>query len=216
MKILFVSAAAVVLFTGSAVAAQPEETFSFTAPTPVGPVTTTVTQVNYDESGGTVDGFLAGNYLLTFAKSVCGGTGTLAGAGNTVTFSGTTRSTTTGVEVVNVTSFKNGSITYPPVVTPTKPSAYAATAGTITKLNYNPDNGAVNGFLFTPTTGAEVFVDVGNPSATVVALLKVGTAVTVTGLLEVPGVCAATGTISEVDASSLTIGGTAYPLNGVR
>jgi hypothetical protein len=212
---LFIGTTILIAFTGSAVAGHPGEAFSSNASTPVGPVTTTITQVNYDESGGTINGFLAGNFLLVFSKSVCGGIGSLGAAGNTVTFSGTTRSTT-GIEVVNVTSFTNGPVTYPTVVTPTKPSVYAATAGTITKLNYNAENGEINGFLFTPITGAKVFVDSGNAKATVVALLKVGAAVTVTGLQEAPGVCAATGTILEVDASSLTIGGTAYPLGGVR
>ena len=121
--------------------------------------------LNYDESGGIVDGFLAGTCLLTFSKSVCGGIGTLGVVGNSVTFSGTTH-TQTGIVAVNVTSFTNGAIAYPPATASTKPSAYPATTGSITHLNYNPENGAINGFLFTPTTGPKVFVDIGAASAT--------------------------------------------------
>jgi len=211
----FLNASAVflVLAAASAVTAMADEHQTNTPATPVGPVTASIAQLNYDESGGTVNGFLAGTYLLTFSKSVCGGIGTLGVVGNSVTFSGTTQ-TSTGIEAVNVTSFTNGTITYPPATTSTKPSAYPATPGTITQINYNPENGAIDGFVFTPTTGPKVFVDIGTPSATLAPLLTVGASVTVTGTLEAPGACAPTGTISEVDASSLTIGSTAYPIGG--
>lgn len=211
---LFNAAAVLTVLTAGTVTAMADD-HSTALSTPVGPVTASITQLNYDESGGTVTGFLAGTYLLTFSKSVCGGIGTLGVVGNSVTFSGTTQ-VPTGIVPVNVTSFTNGTIAYPPATTTTKPSAYPATSGTITQLNYNPESGAIDGFVFTPTTGTKVYVDIGTPSTTLAPLLTVGASVTVTGTLEAPGTCAPIGTISEVDASSLTIGSIAYPIGGHR
>jgi hypothetical protein len=185
-----------------------------------GATTTTVTSVagtiaglNYNEAGATVDGFLIGsNVLLTFGKPVCGGIGTLGKVGDNITYSGVAVTYSSGFQTVHVTSFTNGSITYPPPA-PAKPAAYSAVAGSITQLNYS-DFGFVDGFLFTPSSGSPVFVNVGMPSSTLAPLLKVGAAVTVTGMLEPAPQCAATGTVSEVDATSLTIGSTAYPISG--
>jgi hypothetical protein len=183
----------------------------------VGPVTATITALNYDESGAAVNGFLVGtNTLLTFNKNVCGGIGTLGKVGDSVTYSGTAETFTSGFVEVDVTSYTDGTITYPPTTTSTKPSAYPLTPGTITQLNYGLENGSIDGFVFTPTTGPKVFVDVGTPSATLAPLLKVGTAVSVVGTLEGPQMCAPAGTISEVDASSLTIGTTSYHIDGNR
>src|ERR1039457_1710470 len=81
--------------------------------TTVGPVTAAITQLNYDESGGMVNGFLVGtNVLLTFSKPVCGGIGTLGAVGNSVTYSGSAQTFTSGFQTVNVTLFTNGTITY--------------------------------------------------------------------------------------------------------
>lgn len=168
------------------------------------------------ESGGTVDGFLIGaNVLLTFSRPVCGGIGALGAVRNSVTYSGSARTSTAGFQTVNVTSFTNGAIAYPPAA-PAKPSAYPLTAGKITQLNYSPESGAIDGFVFTPVTGRKVFVDVGNPGTTLAPLLTVGAPISVIGTLEAPGAGAPTGTILEVDASSLTIGSTAYPIGGNR
>jgi hypothetical protein len=136
--------------------------------------------------------------------------------GNSVTYSGSAQTLTSGFQTVNVTSFTNGTITYPPATTSTKPSAYPLTPGTITQLNYNPENGAIDGFVFTPTSGAKVFVDIGSAKAALTPLLTVGASISVVGTMEAPGACAPTGTISEVDASSLTIGSTVYPVGGER
>jgi len=179
-------------------------------------VTATITGLNYDESGTTVNGLLVGtNVLLTFSKPICGGIGSLGAVGNSVTYSGLALTFSSGFQVVHVTSLTNGSITYPPAAPP-KPSAYAATAGTVTQLNRNLIDGVVDGFVFTPGTGSKVFVDIGTPSSALATALTAGAAITVTGTLEAPPRCAATGTISEVDASSLTIGSTTYPLTHVR
>jgi hypothetical protein len=202
------------VLASSSVATADDHTY--TPPTPVGPLTAAITQLNYDESGGTVNGFLVGaNVLLTFSKPVCGGIGTLGAVPNTVTYSGLAETFTSGFQTVNVTSFKNGNITYPPATTVTKPSAYPLTAGAITQLNYNPDNGAINGFLFTPKTGPEVFVYIGSANATLTPLLTVGASLSVAGTMEGPGFCAPIGTVSEVFASSLTIGTKVYKVGGL-
>src|SRR5215467_2880407 len=59
-------------------------------------VTGTISQVNYD-SNGSVEGFLVGtNVLLNFPTNVAGGISTLGAAGNSVTYSGTEFTTSTG------------------------------------------------------------------------------------------------------------------------
>jgi len=213
---VFTTAALFTLLAGSALTAMDDD-HNNVPTTPVGPVTAAITQLNFDESGATVNGFLVGtNILLTFQKPVCGGIGTLGAVGNAVTYSGSAQTFTSGFQTVAVTSFANGTITYPPAKISRKPSTYPLTAGTITQLNYNPENGAIDGFVFTPTSGAKVFVDIGSANATLTPLLTVGASVSVVGTIEAPGACAPTGTISEVDASSLTIGTTAYPVGGYR
>jgi hypothetical protein len=186
-----------------------------TAPVPVGPTTGQISQVNYQEVGGAVNGFLIGaNTLLTFQKPVCGGTTTLGAAGNTVTYSGLAETLSSGFQIVSVTSFTNGTITYPPTPSAAKPSAYPLTAGTITQLNYDPESGAINGFVFTPASGPAVFVTLGHVSSTLAPLLTSGAAVSVTGTTLPSFSCAAAGSLAEVYASSLTIGKTAYPIGG--
>jgi hypothetical protein len=120
-----------------------------------------------------------------------------------------------GWQEVDVTSFTNGTITYPPAVISKKPSTYPAlTPGTIVSLNYDIETASIDGFVFKPTTGANVFVNIGTPSAALALVLTVGQPVLVSGLLEPPQTCAPTGTISEVDASSLTILTVVYPIGG--
>jgi hypothetical protein len=213
-RILVTAGIVSALFLGSPLTGRAEEFqqgLSGATATTVGPVTATITALNYDESGAAVNGLLVGtNVLLTFARPVCGGIGTLGAVGNSVTYSGMALTLASGFQVVHVTSFTNGSITYPPPAPP-KPAAYPATAGTIGQLNYG-ETGSVNGFVFTPTSGPKVFVDIGKPSTTLAPLLTVGASVSVTGTLEAPPQCAQTGALSEVDATSLTIGTTTYPI----
>lgn len=208
----FYGAALFTILVSGAVTGLAED--PFTPPTPVGPVTASIAQLNYSDLGGTVNGFLIGtNTLLTFLKPVCGGIGTLGVAGNSVTYSGSAFTSASGFQTVNVTGFTNGTIKYPPAVTPAKPSAYPSTSGTIVQLNYEPESGAINGFVFKPASGPTVLVDIGFANATLTPLLKVGAAVTVVGTLEATPQCAPpAGTIPEVYASSLTIDGKAYPV----
>ena len=199
--------------------------------TPVGPVTATITQLNYDQSGGVVNGFLIGtNVLLTFRQPVCGGIGTLGNVGDSVTYSGSAHTFTSGFQIVAVTSYTDGANTYPPAQVFTRPSAYPLTAGTITQLNYDPENGAINGFVLTPQgswpiptlvanstaralpSGQAVFVDIGYANATLTPLLTVGASVSVAGTLSGAVACTPAGTIPEVYAHSLTIGSTVYRL----
>ncbi len=182
--------------------------------TAVGPVHATIVALNFDESGGRVNGFRVGsNVLLTFPKPVCGGVGSLGAVGNSVTYSGNSSAYASGFQVVRVSSFTNGSISYTPA-TRTPPAPYPSTAGTIAQLNYSTQNGAVDGFVFTPAVGAKVYVSLRAVSSTLAALLTAGAPLSVTGTQEAAEPCAAAGTIAEVEASSLTIGGTTYPMRG--
>ena len=175
--------------------------------------TGTITQVNYNESGGSVQSFLVGtNIVLSFPSTVCAGVASLGAPTNSVTYSGTAVTFSSGFEAVTVTSFTNNTTkaTYTEP-TPVKPAAYPATAGVISQLNYDPA-GTIDGFLFTPTgSKTELFVDISpRPNATLTSLLKVGAAVTVAGIVEPAATCAPAGTVTQVDvnASSLTFGTT--------
>jgi len=204
------------VFAGSLVTAtaqEPRENFPGPTATTVGPVTGTVSALNYGD-GATVDGLLVGastNVLLLFSKPVCGGVASLGKPGDSVTYSGVAVTFGSGIQTVQVTSYTDGSITYPPAAPP-KPAAYPATPGKITQVNYS-EFGTIDGFLFTPTSGPEVFVNIGTPSSALAAQLTVGQSVSVTGTLVPPPQCSPAGTVSEVDASSLTIGTTAYPIS---
>jgi len=177
--------------------------------------TGTIAQVNYSESGATVQSFLVGtNIILSFPTTVCAGVSSLGVAGNSVTYSGTSITFSSGFQTVTVTSFTNNTTkaTYTkPSLAPSKPGAYPATAGVIDQLNYDT-TGSIDGFVFTPTgSTTKLFVDISpRPSATLATLLKVGAAVTVAGIVEPPIACAPAGTVAEVDveASSLTFGTT--------
>lgn len=231
-RTFFNAAALLTVLAGSAVVAVAHDNLAASAlPTPVLNVMATITQLNYDESVGLVNGFLVGNnVLLTFAKPVCGGIGTLGAVGNSVTYSGSARTLASGFEIVNVTSFTNNTttVTYPPAPIFTKPVAYPLTAGTITQLNYDPENGVIEGFLFTPTPGPsatpsavpsarpEVLVDIVFPNATLMPLLTVNASLSVAGTMQAPGGCAPAGAIPEVYASSLVIGSKTYHLGGTH
>ncbi len=190
---------------------------------PFDPVTTTtitnatgtITQVNYNESGATVESFLVGtNIILSFPTTICAGVSSLGAAGNSVTYSGVALTFSSGFQSVSVTSFTNNSTraSYSrPSVSPSKPAAYPATAGLIDQLNYDV-TGQVDGFVFTPTgSSTKLFVDISpRPNATLAALLKVGATVTVAGFVEPAVACPPAGTVTEVDveASTLTFGTT--------
>jgi len=211
-KTTLAAAALLSAVAGTAFAGSTSTTTTVTTTT-VGPVTATITALNFDESGGRVNGFMVGsNVLLTFPKPVCGGVGALGAVGNTVTYSGTS-SAYTSMQVVRATSYTNGTITFTPAVR-TPDATYAITAGTITQLNYSAHDGAVNGFVFTPTTGDKVYVSFRSVSTTLAALLTKGAAISVTGTLQAADPCLPAGTISEVEATTLTVGGTAYPVGG--
>lgn len=181
--------------------------------TPVGPVTAALTAVNYGGRGA-VDALVIGTTLLTFSRFPCDGVGALGKAGDNVTYSGMQETLKSGAMEVQVTTFLNNttSDTYPPAPDP-KPSAYALTAGMIAALNVNLETGMTDGFLFKPTMGTSVFVDIGEEASTsLTALLIVGNPISVTGTLVPPATCAPVGAIAEVFASSLTIGTTVYPI----
>lgn len=178
----------------------------------VGPVSAAITALNFSENGAAVDGILVGtNVLLTFSKPVCGGIGSLGAVKDNVTYSGVALTFASGFQTVHVTSYTDGSLTYPPPAPP-KPAAYPATSGTVTQLNYS-EFGTIDGFVFTPGSGPAVFVNTGTPNTALAKALTVGATVSVTGTLEAPPQCSPKGTPGEVDASSLTINGTTYPIS---
>src|ERR1700733_13921544 len=116
--------------------------------------TGTIAQVNYNESGATVQSFLT---------TVCAGVASLGAAGNSVTYSGTALTFSSGFQSVTVSSFTNNTTkaTYTkPSPSPSKPAAYPATAGIIDQLNYDT-TGSIDGFVFTPTgSTTKLFVDI--------------------------------------------------------
>jgi hypothetical protein len=182
--------------------------------------TGTITQVNYDQTGA-IDGFLVGtNIFLSFPTNVCGGIGTLGVAGNSVTYSGASRTnSTTSFQSVIVTSFTNNvtHVTYTKTTSVPTVTAYGPTSGTIKALNYDP-SGAVDGFLFTPAGGtASVLIATGEgASSTLKPLLTVGGTVSVTGrTITEPPTCI-TGVLTVVTASSLVINGQTIVISGHR
>jgi hypothetical protein len=180
-----------------------------TTSTTVTSVAGTIEQLNYG-ADGEVTGFLVGtNTLLTFPSGICGGIESLGVAGNSITYSGTEFTATSGFETVSVTSFTNtttkASYTAP---TSTASTTYGPTSGTLKQLNYG-NGGAIDGFLFTATGGTtSIFVSTGgNASSTLTSLLTVGATVSVTGTTSPSmSACTSTGTLEAVNPSSLTIG----------
>lgn len=186
-----------------------------------GPTTTTVTsvtgtiaQLNYG-MGGDVEGFLIGtDVLLMFPTPVCGGIGTLGAVGNSVTYSGTAITASSGFEAVNVSSFTNNT-TKSTYTAPTSSStAYGPVSGTVKQLNYGMD-GSVDGFLFS-ASGSTIFVSTGpDASSTLTSLLTVNATVSVTGnTSSSASTCSSTATIQSVTATSLTIGSTTVVIPG--
>ncbi len=178
------------------------------APTTVTNATGTISQVNYG-TDGSVQGFLIGsNILLSFSTDICGGIGSLGVAGNSVTYSGTEYTTSSGFETVTITSFTNDTTkaTYTPPTRSFKPAAYGPTSGTIAQLNYG-EGGSIDGFAFS-AGGTSILVSTGvRASSTLTSLLEKGATVSVTGTTSPAlSACASTGTLEVVDASSLTIG----------
>ncbi len=177
--------------------------------------TGTISQLNYG-SDGQVDGFLIGTTtLLSFPAEICGGLGTLGAAGNSVTYSGTAVTATSGFASVQVSSFTNNTTkaTYTAPTTSTSTS-YGPTSGTVKQLNYSPD-GSIDGFLFT-ASGSTLFVSIGYTSNTTLSsLLMTGAAVSVTGATSPSmAACTATATLETVRASSLTVGSTTVVISG--
>lgn len=195
--------AAVLLIPASqGLAQQPE------AATTVTSATGTITHLNYD-TNGEVQGFLIGtNILLSFPSSICGGLGALGAVGNSVTYSGTSSTATSGFQSVRVTSFTN-TTTKATYTAPTNSStAYGPASGTVKQVNYAGD-GSIDGFLFTPSGGTTaLFISTGSrASTTLTPLLTVGATVSVIGTTTPQmSACSSSGALEAIDASSLTIG----------
>jgi hypothetical protein len=178
--------------------------------------TGTITQLNYGNNGE-VQGFLVGtNILLSLPANICGGISSLGAVGNSVTYSGTAFTASSGFESVRVTSFTNNT-TKATYTAPTNTStAYGPTSGSIAQLNYS-DGGTIDGFLFTASgSTAPIFVATGpGTSTTLTSLLTVGAAVSVTGTtFGNMGACSSTSALEVVNASSLTIGSQTIVISG--
>lgn len=206
-------ALAVAAWAASPFAALANET---TAATTVTNATGTITQVNYD-SNGNVQGFLLGaNTLLTFSGTVCGGLSTLGVVSNSVTYSGTVFTASSGFETVSVTSFTNTTTKAMYTMASFNGTAYGPTTGTVAQLNY-ANGGAIDGFVFAPSGGASsIFVSTGpRASSTLTSLLTVGATVSVTGETSSRlSACSASGTLAAVDATALTISGQTIVIGG--
>lgn len=180
----------------------------------------TISQLNYNEQGY-VDGFvLGGTTLIRFPSRVCSGVGSLGAVGNTVTYSGSAvTNASTGLQAVRISAYTNTTTaaSYTPPTAPTT-SAYAATAGTITLLNYDRA-GAINGFVFTPsgsTTALLVKFGGAVRNTTLTSLLVAGSAATVTGTTtEGETHCGATAAVGTVQATTLVVGGSTFTFNRV-
>lgn len=198
-----------------AIAQQPEADATITTTT-VTNAAGTITQTNYGP-GGEVQSFLIGtNILLSFPTGICGGVSTLGAAGNSVTYSGTAVTATSGFQSVAVSSFTNNTTKATYKVPTSKPTTYGPASGAVKQLNY-AFGGSIDGFLFTPSgSTSPIFVSTGRrASATLTPLLTVGATVSVTGTTSASmSACSSTGAIESVDASSLTIGTTAVVIGG--
>lgn len=167
-----------------------------------------ISQVNYG-TDGSVQGFLIGsNILLSFPTDICGGIGSLGVAQDSVTYSGTEYTTSSGFQTVLVSSFTNDTTkaTYTAPTRNSKPTAYGPTSGIIAQLNYG-SGGSIDGFVFS-AGGSSVFVSTGvRASSTLTSLLVKGGTISVTGTTSPAlSACASSGTLEVVNASSLTIG----------
>jgi len=195
------------MFCAAAIEGIAQQTDATT--TTVTNATGTISQLNYG-SDGEVAGFLVStNILLLFPAQICGGLSGLGAVGNSIAYSGTSVTTSSGFQTVVVTSFTNDT-TKATYTAPTSNSstAYSPTSGTVKQLNY-ANGGAIDGFLFTPSGSASaIFVTTGPyGTASLSTLLTVGATVSVTGTTSPSmGACSATSAIEVVNASSLTIG----------
>lgn len=206
-SIIFSALALLAIWAGSAVTGIAQQSDA-TATTTITAATGTITHLNYDNNGE-VQGFLIGtNILLSFPANICGGIGTLGAVGNSVTYSGTAITATSGFQSVNVTSFTNNTTKAAYTAPTTTPTAYGPTSGTVKQLNYAPD-GSIDGFLFTPSgSTVSIFVPTDpNAATTLTTLLTVGATVSVTGTTSPSmSACSSNGSVEAVNASSLTIG----------
>lgn len=185
-----------------------------TTGTAVASASGTIVQANYNDQG-VIDGFIVdSSTLLKFPGRVCGGVTTLGAVGQAVTYSGTAyANATTGISAVRVSALTNTSTsaTYTAPTTPTS-TAYAATDGTITRLNFD-QAGGINGVLFTPlnsTTPVLVKFGGGVRDTTLTPLLVVGAAVNVVGTTTTGETYCGTAAVSTVRATTLTVGGTVF------
>jgi len=194
----------------------PDATTGTTTTTTVTSVTGTISQLNYDNDGA-VSGFLVGtNVLLSFPSRICAGITSLGAVGNSVTYSGTARTATSGFQSVQLTSFTNNTTkaTYTAPTPTTTATAYGPTSGTIKQLNYGPD-GVVDGFLFSAGSTSVLVSTGARASTTLASLLTVGASVSVTGTTSpAMAACASTGSLTTVDATSLTISGQTIVIAG--
>lgn len=208
-RILFKAAATLILSAACIYAQRP---FASSSTTTVSDATGTISQVNYGP-GGNVDGFLVGaNILLVFPGNVTGGVSSLGAAGNSVTYSGTAMTSSSGFETVRVTSFTN-TTTKASYTAPTSASAsYGPTSGSIKQLNYGP-GGGVDGFLFEASGSSAAVLVVFGPqrgNSTLSSALTAGATASVTGTSRTNS----TSGLTVVRASSLTINGQTFVLNG--
>lgn len=206
----FLGAAALTVFWAGAALAQPANVTTTTVTNATG----TIAQLNYG-GDGEVQGFLIGtNILLEIPTEICGGVSTLGAVGNSVTYSGTAVTATSGFQSVRISSFTNNTTKATYTAPTNTPTAYGPTSGTVKQRNYSGD-GSIDGFLFT-AGGSTIFVSTGERASTTLStLLTVGATVSVTGTTSPSmSACASTGEIQAVDASSLTIGTTTVVLSG--
>lgn len=173
----------------------------------------TISQLNYGP-GGNVQGFLVGtNVLLIFPGNVAGGVNSLGVAGNSVTYSGTAMTASSGFETVRVSSFTN-TTTKATYTAPTSTSAsYGPTSGTVQQLNYSA-GGGVDGFLFNASgSSAPLLVVIGpqHANSTLESVLTVGATASVTGNSHTSS---NTGALTVVRATSLTISGQTFVFSG--
>jgi hypothetical protein len=130
-SILSSALALFIIWAGAAPDVAAQEADAPTTTTVTG-ATGTISQLNYGNDGE-VEGFLIGtNILLSFPTNICGGT-----VGNSVTYSGTAVTATSGFESVRVSSFTNNT-TKATYTAPTNstPSAYGPTSGAVKQLNW--------------------------------------------------------------------------------
>lgn len=178
----------------------------------IGPVTATITALNYAANNNKVDGLWVGpDTALTFPEKECNPGKSFGAVGDTVTYSGIAVTYPTGFHSVRVTKFVDGNVVYSLANKPHQLVAYESTVGTITSLKRAPHDGSLIGFMFMPQSGKEVLVDVGNTDTALAQLLAVGSTVSVVGTLS-PSSCGPVGTTKQVNASSLTLAGSTFPV----